>query len=543
VTVGEEGAPQRPTLARHWAYWPSLVVLIVALAVTAVLVVVAHRVDSNNEKRLLRLRVREAASALTTAVGNLQTPLSSVAALADGTGGDASKFRRFITPYVGSKPPATFISVSLWRIDSLLSGPKSVVGVTPELADSSAVPFLVHAAHSPKLSIMGLLDAPSPRLGYAFGAPGSGRYVAYGEAALPKNRQSRLRSNQAFSDLNFVIYLGRRENPRNLLTATTTKLPLTGEKQVVRIPFGDSTLTLALSPRKHLGGALPQVLPRIILAAGILLSIVGAAVAASLARGRRHAEGLAVDLERAAEEKEELYAQQRNIAETLQHALLPEGLPELEGVEASARHVAGEAGMEIGGDWYDVIPIPRRGVLVVVGDVSGHGLRAASTMARLRYGIHAYAAQEDPPDVILSKLSGLLSLDETGQLATVLCVMVDLSAHEVTVSSAGHLPPLLVTAEGGQYLDGEVGVPIGVEKQASYPANTRPIPAKATLLAFTDGLVERRHESLDQGLARLQAVATASRSGLQDLLTRVLSELHDHPPEDDTAIVGLRWTR
>lgn len=543
VTVGGEGPAHQRRLAESWPYWPSVVVLLVALAVTGVLVAVAHSVDSNNEKRLLGLRAKEAESVLTSAATNLQTPLSSVAALADATNGDIGKFRRFIAPYVGPRAPQTFISVSLWRIDSLLSGPKAVVGVAQEIGTAGAVPFLVHAAHSPQLSVIGLLRAPEPRLGYAYAAPGTGRYVAYGESALPKNRQSRLRSNQAFSDLNFLIYFGRGQNERNLLVTTSGQVPLRGETQVVPIPFGDSTLTLVLSARSHLGGTLPQVLPWIILAAGVLLSIVAAAVAASLARGRRHAERLAVDLERSAQEKEELYSQQRNIAETLQHALLPQGLPELEGVEASARYVAGEAGLEIGGDWYDLIPIAHRGVLVVVGDVSGHGLRAAATMAQLRYGIHAYAAQEDPPDVILSKLSGLLSLDETGQLATVLCAMVDLTAGKVTVASAGHLPPLLVTADGGEYLDGEVGVPIGVEKNASYPASTRPVPASATLLAFTDGLVERRNESIDQGLARLCAVATANHSALQDLLTRVLVELHDRPPEDDTAIVGVRWKR
>jgi serine phosphatase RsbU (regulator of sigma subunit) len=209
---------------------------------------------------------------------------------------------------------------------------------------------------------------------------------------------------------------------------------------------------------------------------------------------------------------------------------------------ASARYEPGEKGVEIGGDWYDVIPLDDQRLLMVVGDVTGRGLRAAATMASLRYAIHAYAAHNDPPAVILAKLSKLLHVTTDGQLATVLCAVVDVGARRVTVTNAGHLPPLLISGDHGEYLNSEVGLPIGVQEDATYRSTTVSAPRAATLLAFTDGLVERRDETLDHGLARLRETATGKSGDLRDLLSQSISQLRHDPSDDDTAIVGLRWT-
>ena len=206
------------------------------------------------------------------------------------------------------------------------------------------------------------------------------------------------------------------------------------------------------------------------------------------------------------------------------------------------REFAGEEGVEVGGDWYDVIPLGEQRLLTVVGDVSGRGLRAATTMASLRYAIHAYAAQSDPPAEILTKLSGLLQIATTGQFATVLCAVLDMETHEVTLASAGHLPPLLLRDGRGDYLEPQVGPPIGVATGVAYTPLTVSVPRQATLLAFTDGLVERRGESIDRGLARLRDAALQADGNLPDLLGRLVGELRHGHSDDDTAIVGLRWT-
>jgi serine phosphatase RsbU (regulator of sigma subunit) len=284
-------------------------------------------------------------------------------------------------------------------------------------------------------------------------------------------------------------------------------------------------------------------LPWIIGIGGALLAIGAATVSFGLVQRRRGAEQLADRLEVAAAENRTLYAEQRGIAQTLQHALLPAVLPTLPGLESSARYEAGERGMEIGGDWYDLIALEDERLLLVVGDVSGRGLRAATTMASLRFAIQAYAAQGDPPEVILTKLSKLVSVAEDGQLATVLCVLVDRRAKALTVTTAGHLPPLLLDAGGNaHYIECPSGLPIGVDREARYVSRTVPTPSAGTLLAFTDGLVERRGESLDEGLERLRLAAAAHHAGLADLLSTLVVDLHHGPSEDDTAIVGLRWT-
>jgi serine phosphatase RsbU (regulator of sigma subunit) len=251
---------------------------------------------------------------------------------------------------------------------------------------------------------------------------------------------------------------------------------------------------------------------------------------------------LAQRLEVTASENERLYAEQRGIAQTLQHAMLPDSLPRIPGMQASARYEAGEQGVDVGGDWYDVIDLGGRRLLLVVGDVSGRGLSAATTMASLRYAIRAYAAQDDGPTEILNKISRLLDVTESGQLATVLCAMVDTEQRRLTVTSAGHLPPLLISDGAGQFVDTEVGLPVGVEAGTSYRSTTVTVPPSATVVAFTDGLVEKRGESLDEGLERLRVTATRHHAGLPELLGALVSELVNGRSADDIAIVGVRWT-
>ena len=144
--------------------------------------------------------------------------------------------------------------------------------------------------------------------------------------------------------------------------------------------------------------------------------------------------------------------------------------------------------------------------------------------------------------LILTKISRLVSVAESGQLATVLCATVDMSKRQVSLTSAGHLPPLLLANGDSHYLNTEIGLPIGVEEGTAYRATTVTVPAKATLVAFTDGLVERRGESIDQGLDRLRTAATGQDIELPELLGRLVSDMANGGSEDDIAIVGVRWT-
>lgn len=522
---------------------PAVLVFAVVLILTGVLAGISEAVYTHNENRLLKLRAREAGSILGATLPGIQTTLASADELAGVTNGDRAKFRHFIAPYVGLGQGTSFVSASLWRLPATGQGPLAVVGVAPKLSPAHAQAVFEHAARSSTLSVTGLLSAPSRRLGYAFVAPGSDRrYVVYAERTVPPNRLSRIHNNPAVSGLDYALYLGHSPRPANLLVASVARVPLKGRSASDTVPFGDMVITLVVSPRGVLSGSLPQALPWIIAIGGALLALVAGLVTYRLIDRRHRAEELAERLEQTAGENRRLYAEQRDIAQTLQHALLPSALPRVSGIESSALYKAGEQGVEIGGDWYDLIAVGDGKLLLVVGDVSGRGLPAAITMAALRYAIEAYAAQNDSPPVILTKLSRLVSVAETGQLATVLCALIDVEGRRLTFSNAGHLPPLLLSNGRGDYLEGHTGLPIGVEADALYSSTTVTVPPEATVLAFTDGLVERRGESLDASLERLREMANAHGTPLPELLDDLVADLHDEPSEDDSAILGLRWT-
>jgi serine phosphatase RsbU (regulator of sigma subunit) len=547
---GTEGVQQggdtqgSPRSRQLWPYWIAVGVGVIGLIVTGVLVWISASTYTNNENRLLNLRARDAGTLLTGALPNLQIPLASAAALADATDGAVGKFKSFIAPSVGPQGKAQFVSVSLWRLGTGAPRQLATVGVASVLAGSPErlTGFVAQARQGGKLRVLGLLGAPQPRLGYTFTSPGlTGRYVAYAESALPANRRSRFQSNSAFSDLDYALYLGRSETHANLLVTDLTNLPIRGRRASVTIPFGDTVLKFVVTPRRPLAGSFAQRLPWLVAIVGVLLSLGAALLTARLIARRTQAERLARSLELIADENRRLYAEQRTISRTLQHALLPERLPRVRGVETSARYEAGVKGVDIGGDWYDLIALDDHRLLLVVGDVSGRGVRAAATMAALRFAIQAYAAQNDPPDAILTKLSKLVNVGRTGQLATILCALVDVEAHRLTITSAGHLPPLLISDGTGTFVQSEVGVPIGVRPTAKYTSTLIDAPPAATLLAFTDGLVERRGESIDDGLARLQRAAIGNHVPLDELVGRLIDELRFDGGDDDTAIAALRW--
>jgi serine phosphatase RsbU (regulator of sigma subunit) len=522
-------------------FWPALAAGLIGLAVTCALALISSAQYHHNEKRLLQLRTSDAGSLLGASIPETQTILASAASVADVTNGNLQKFKLFVAPYAGTGKQ--FASVSLWRLNDPAQGPLTVVGAAPALGTlmNQAVPFITSAAHSSKVAVIGLPKPSLDRLGYAFATPGTGRYVAYGETVLPADRRTQVQSRSSFSDLNFAIYLGATPRAQGLLISTVKRLPIGGAHSQVSVPFGNTYLTLVVSARGPLAGTLPRDLPWIVAIVGVILTAGAVLLTVRLINRRHHAERLAGSLELIAEENSRLYSEQRSIAQTLQHALLPEVLPQIHGVESGARYEAGVEGVDIGGDWYDLIALDDHRLLLVVGDVSGRGVRAAATMAALRFAIHAYAAQDDPPATILTKLSKLVSVSTTRQLATILCAVVDVEAHRLTVTSAGHLPPLLLSNGTGTFIETEIGVPIGVRTGASYTSTDLSTPSSGTLLAFTDGLVERRGESIDAGLARLRDAATGNHSSLDELLGELLQKLRHDGADDDTAIAGLRW--
>jgi serine phosphatase RsbU (regulator of sigma subunit) len=161
-------------------------------------------------------------------------------------------------------------------------------------------------------------------------------------------------------------------------------------------------------------------------------------------------------------------------------------------------------------------------------------------MASLRYAIRAFASQGDMPAAVLNKLTALLNVGRDDHFATVLCGVVDVSARTVIFANAGHPHPLVLDEHATWFLETNVGVPIGVKRHVEYESVTTTIPAGATLLMFTDGLFERRRESIDTGLERLRQSASQAQGSLQDLVAQIIAAQTTNS-EDDTAILAVQW--
>jgi serine phosphatase RsbU (regulator of sigma subunit) len=536
-----------PALAPSWPRRRSRaagIAFAIGLVVTAALTLTSLAVYNRNERRLLHLRVRELSLVLSATVPSVQTPLASAAELAKATAGAPAKFRAFMTPYVGHG--RQFVSASLWPLGVRKPAPTAVVGAPPVLASLPGVAsqFFARAKRPGVLNLTGILGSTNPSLGFEFSAPGRKQTLAvYAENPLPANRRSSLERNSAFSDLYYAVYLGRSRRSSDLLATNARGLPIQGRQASEVVPFGAAVFTLVVAPSGSLGGIFFKNLHWIIAVVGVLLALAAALLTDRLARGRQRAEQLAGTLDRVAAENRDRYTEQRSISQTLQHALLPDTMPELPGLRVSALYVPAASGVDIGGDWYDIIAIDEQRVLLVIGDVSGHGLRAATTMALLRHAVLAYVAQDCSPSSVLAKLSDFVATGVHDYFATVLCVLIDVDAHRLTVASAGHMAPLVLNGGESQFVDLKVGVAIGIagHTKPHYEEATASVPRSATLVAFTDGLVERRGEVLDAGLARLKTMASTQSLALDDLLAKLARELTSEDHSDDTAIVGIQW--
>lgn len=541
----DDGLAQLPRPHRLASHPSTLAVFAAGLLITALLATTATLLYNRNESRLLDLRVRDAGAALSGGVPQIQMPLASAAELAQATNGDVAKFKFFIGADVGKSGP--FASVSLWKLHNGVATPLAVVGAPAYLQRSpgQASAFLSRSTGSSVLRLTGVLTEPGQsqiRLGYAFAPRESSPYVVYGESALPGTRKiGPIARSSSFAGLDLALYLGDRQRTSDLLETNVSQLPIKGRSASTRVPFGDSDFLLVMTPTGSLGGTFFQSVAWIVAVLGLLLSLGAALLVERLKRRQEFAERLAFELDAAARQNRDLYDQQRNIAETLQHALLPDVLPAIPGFEVSARYIPGVAGMDIGGDWYDVITLDERHFLLVIGDVSGRGLRAATVMAALRFTIRAYAAQGDTPTEILAKLAHQHTLENDGHFATILCAAVDLEHGEVTLANAGHLNPVVIQNGHCDRVEAPVGPPIGVETDSGYGSVTISLPASATLLAFTDGLVERRGQLIDKGVQRLQDVASRADGSLTELLDAILVEFSSDASDDDTAILGVRW--
>lgn len=276
--------------------------------------------------------------------------------------------------------------------------------------------------------------------------------------------------------------------------------------------------------------------------------VLGAITFVSAESGRRFGqadltltEGLARSAATAIENAR-LYERERGIAETLQRSLLPKTLPEIPGAAVATRYLPAKAEVEVGGDWYDVFVLQDGRVGLVMGDVAGRGIRAASVMGQLQNSLRAYALEGYTPAAVMERLNRIL---DPSEMATLCYLQFDPATWTIQYANAGHPPPLVISPEGSAVFLENGAPPVGGMALVTYRNEIASLSPGSTIILYTDGLVEVRGESIDDGLARLvRAVEEWPGGNLDGLLDRILKGLlGGESAIDDVALVALRASR
>ncbi|MEV6618260.1 SpoIIE family protein phosphatase [Streptomyces sp. NPDC051051] len=225
---------------------------------------------------------------------------------------------------------------------------------------------------------------------------------------------------------------------------------------------------------------------------------------------------------------------QRELTDGLQRSMLPSLGPEIPGMSLAARYIPTGGGLQVGGDWYDLIPLPSKRFALVIGDVQGHDVRAASLMGQLRIALRAYAAEGHGPDAVLSRASrflyGLTHTDEAHsdlRFATCLYVEVDPVTGVLTTARAGHLDPAIRMADGTVMVRATAGgLPLGIDPDADYPVSRLGLEPGEALMLCTDGLLETGGHDLDTGWRRVRKTLETHEGGLEELADALVQAVH-----------------
>ncbi|MFC9330082.1 PP2C family protein-serine/threonine phosphatase [Kitasatospora sp. NPDC057015] len=234
-----------------------------------------------------------------------------------------------------------------------------------------------------------------------------------------------------------------------------------------------------------------------------------------------------------------LFSEEHQFALSLQRTFLPAGLPEWPGVDLAVRYLPAAAENEIGGDFYEAVATPD-GLLMAVGDVAGHNLQAAMVMGELRHALRAYANEGHPADVLLERLDALLGRHRPGWTATVCVALLESATGLLHLANAGHLPPLLLGADGRARYVHDHGPLLGLGLPQP-PATRHEVGPGDRLVMVTDGLVETRGVGLDDSLEEFRRAAAAGPQDPEALCDLLLEGFGTHQ-EDDTVVFAARLT-
>jgi hypothetical protein len=241
-------------------------------------------------------------------------------------------------------------------------------------------------------------------------------------------------------------------------------------------------------------------------------------------------------------ERARLYDVKHQLAQYLQASLLPHMLPEVPGLEQAARYVPATPGMDIGGDFYDVIRLSDTVAAAVIGDVQGHDVTAAALMGQVRTAIHAHATAGASPGEVLAHTNRLLVELAPDRFTSCLYVSLDLERHSACLASAGHLPPLLGRPGAAtQVIETSPGLLLGIDPEATYATRELDLPPGSVLILYTDGLIEQPGLDLGDAITDLAGRFTLSDGlSLPDLAESLIEPATLDPRADDIAVLLLR---
>ncbi|MDI5971567.1 serine/threonine-protein phosphatase [Streptomyces sp. SL13] len=243
-------------------------------------------------------------------------------------------------------------------------------------------------------------------------------------------------------------------------------------------------------------------------------------------------------------ERTRLYDSRHSLAQKLQQALLPRMLPQMAGVLTTTRYVPTSGGIELGGDWYDLINLPDGRIAAVIGDVQGHNISAAVVMGQLRSAVRAYATEGHDPATVAGRTNRLLVELDTDRFATCCLVWLDPDTGIAEIVSAGHHQPLIRFPDGRYHRDGlEVGIPLGIEPEADYRATRIRLDPGTLLTLYTDGLVGTDGRPDDETVRlALEDALTGAGGELETIGDRMISGISERPARaDDSALLLMRY--
>src|SRR3954471_7169040 len=514
----------------------TLIALVLALAVTGAVTWAVHLAVRDQEHRLLKERTAEVGLVFHSAVAAIGPTLNEQGTVLRVTHDSVAAYQEAadaavkITPgqntFAWLRPQSS--GAGFFVVAASGNGLHAGDVITDERVQT------LHTAMGAAVVVPTRVIGSARLLGFALGSPAApAGTVLYRESALGPVAPPRQAGTAPFSELDVVLYATSGVDPTQVLVSTTKRFPLRGQTRSLPIEVGSANWLMSVRARTPLVGRLTSDAPWLALGVGVIGALLIAAVVEVSARRRNAAIAL--------------YEAEHQVAETLQRSLLPQ-LPSMPGLELAARYLASGAGQQVGGDWFDVFPITGGRVGLVVGDVIGHDLNAASEMSQIRSALRAYAVDGDAPAQVITRLDRLVDALRLTQLVTVFYGVLDVpddTGHRtLRYTNAGHLPPMLRRADGRVDMvagggSAVLGAPIPIEHTESELT----VGPGDLLVMFTDGLVEVPGGSLDDGLAELaDTVAAHAGQDAEAMCEHVLAGVSGRTLRDDIALLAVRVT-